>query len=198
MSYLFVGVQGIDPKGDNVQISSYFTPNGEDAEPIEEVLERAKALAADLKLNIKQITPVAAAANGTDGNREVAKIESFAIRMQQNVDKNTREVTETPAVVLYPLWNRDGSFGKFSVTTAFLNYPEDVAAFEAWLVKQGVTTTLEDLPVYDGEGSPPRTFGVTKKWEVMLPKTGEIEVSHSPYVKPDGKDGKRTKLVRWL
>lgn len=201
MAYLFVGVNGTDLKGDNVQISSYFTPEGEGAEKLEDVLAKAKALAADLKLNIKQVVPSAAAVNGAGsngGNTEIAKIGSFAIRMQQNIDRNTQAVTQTPAVVLYPLWNAKGDFGKFSLTTAFLNFDDDVASFEEWLKNLGVEDKLEDLPLYEGEGSPSRVFGMTKKWEIMLPKTGEIEVSHSPYTKPDGTEGKRTKLVRWM
>lgn len=201
MGYLFVGVQGVDGKGDNVIIQSYFTPDGEDSENIVDVLAQTKALADELKLNIKQVVSGnggAAPAAAVNGDREVVKIGSFAIRMQQNIDKNTHEVTETPAVVLYPLWNRDGTFGKFSVTTAFLNFPEDVEAFENWLASVGVNQKLNDFPVYDGEGSPPRTLGVTKKWEVVLPKTALIEVSHSTYKKADDTEGKRTKIVRWI
>lgn len=200
MSYLFVGVQGLDDKGDNVIIQSYFSP---DEENIADVLVKAKGLAAELKLNTKAVVGASngggSSSNGKgNGNTEVVKVGSFAVRTQRNQNAETKEFTYTPAVVLYPKWNRTGEYGKFSITTAFLNYPEDVTAFEEWLAKNGIDKKLDELPTYNGQNSPMRTFGITENWEIPLPELGDVEVSHTPYTKPDGTDGKRTKLVSWM
>lgn len=210
MTYFFIGVNGnrkIEQNGKEIDLNltvSAYAGDEEGGVDYELILNQALELAKNLNVDVTSVRsgngapPLqnGAGSNQNDADIELRPIQTIVYRKQKNKERDGT-TTVKPAIALYPPWTAEGRFGKYALTTAFMDRPDQLEAFYAWMKKNGVEIKdVSELPLYQAQGAPMRTYGEPPEdYEVVLPNEGLVAVRKVVAKKEDGTDSIRYRFV---